>query len=54
MMENSTLSGSLMNHYGLFLPTVAGQGDVEQKIKVSKNKMTKKKINFIDEILLKR
>jgi len=30
MSEYSMLSGSLMNHYGLFLPTVIGQGSDEQ------------------------
>jgi len=33
MMEYSMLSGALMNHYGLFLPTIAGQGDLDQKIR---------------------
>jgi cytochrome b involved in lipid metabolism len=30
MSENSTLSGSLMPHMGLFMPTIVGQGDAEQ------------------------
>eukprot|EP01096_Ripella_sp_DP13-Kostka_P008124 TRINITY_DN301_c0_g2_i3.p1 TRINITY_DN301_c0_g2~~TRINITY_DN301_c0_g2_i3.p1 ORF type:complete len:1349 (-),score=671.96 TRINITY_DN301_c0_g2_i3:116-4162(-) len=30
MSENSMISGSLMNHYGLFLPTILGQGSDEQ------------------------
>jgi cytochrome b involved in lipid metabolism len=30
MSENSTLSGSLMPHMGLFLPTIVGQGDADQ------------------------
>jgi len=32
MLENAVLSGSLMNHYGLFLATVVGQGNDEQKM----------------------
>eukprot|EP01114_Cavostelium_apophysatum_P005803 TRINITY_DN1697_c0_g1_i1.p1 TRINITY_DN1697_c0_g1~~TRINITY_DN1697_c0_g1_i1.p1 ORF type:complete len:698 (+),score=185.82 TRINITY_DN1697_c0_g1_i1:104-2197(+) len=32
MMENAMLSGALMNHYGLFLATIVGQGNDEQKI----------------------
>jgi flavocytochrome c len=31
MMENSTFSGALMNHYGLFLPTIDMQATDEQK-----------------------
>ncbi len=31
MMENAVMSGSLMNHYGLFLPTIEMQGSEEQK-----------------------
>lgn len=31
MVENATLSGSLMNHYGLFLPTLEFQASDEQK-----------------------
>ena len=30
MSENSTLSGSLMPHMGLFVPTIIGQGSAEQ------------------------
>ncbi len=30
MSENSTLSGSLMPHMGLFVPTIIGQGSPEQ------------------------
>lgn len=30
MSENSTLSGSLMPHMGLFMPTIIGQADAEQ------------------------
>jgi len=33
MMENSMFSGAFMNHYGLFLPTLAAQCDTEQKMK---------------------
>jgi len=32
MSESSALQGSLMNHYGLFLPTIATHGSVEQVI----------------------
>lgn len=31
MMENATMSGSMMNHYGLFLPTIDVQASDEQK-----------------------
>jgi len=31
MMENATMSGSMMNHYGLFLPTIEMQASDQQK-----------------------
>ena len=31
MIENATLSGSLMPHMGLFVPTIMGQGSDEQQ-----------------------
>jgi acyl-CoA oxidase len=31
MTDNSMMSGSFINHYGLFLPTLLGQGSAEQQ-----------------------
>lgn len=56
MSDNAMLSGSFVNHYGLFLPTLSGQASAEQQsqwipqtitFQVSKFKFVSKVTNFV-------